>query len=478
MRHSRLDHLTRRIVAASALALPAAFVPAAAGAQAFGLTEIGTCAVGRTGAGVGAPCEDASRVFWNPGAAVRLPQEVSLLVGAAAIQLGGGFHQDTTGRFYEADSPLEAVPHLFANYRVQRRFAVGFGVYVPYGLTSQWKEDFPGRFQALKASLASIYVQPNFAFDVIPGRLAIGGGPVIGISEVELIQALDLATVPLPGGAGTFGQLGIAPGTEFGRAELHGSDVEWGYNVGVHWQVARSLSIGARYLSELAFKYNGAVAEFEQTNTGLVFGGAIPGAIPAGTPVDALLAPQFETGRLTERNVYTQISHPAQAQVGIGFTGIPRTTVNLDYAWVDWSVFDELPVDFSPAGGPPADVSGLDRVLYEDYEDSWSVKGSVDYAFGNGWTGRAGAGYVKTPAPDVTVTPLLPDQDRYNFGAGLSIPLGARYVVDAGYWRVETPGRRGRVLERTSRAQTAAQLNGGWYELNANVLSVSLKATW
>ena len=102
----------------------------------------------------------------------------------------------------------------------------------------------------------------------------------------------------------------------------------------------------------------------------------------------------------------------------------------------------------------------------------------MDYAFGNGWTGRAGAGYVSTPAPDVTVTPLLPDQDRYNFGAGLSIPFAGRYVLDAGYWRVETPGRRGRIEERTSRAQTAAQLNGGFYELNANVLSLSLKATW
>ena len=476
MRHTRLDHLTRGVLAASAIAVPALAAPGSAGAQAFGLTEIGTCAVARTGAGVGAPCEDASRVFWNPGAAVRLPQEVSLLVGAAAIQLGGGFTQDTTGRRFDSDSPLEVVPHLFANYRVQRRFAVGLGVYVPYGLTSQWNDDFPGRFQALKASLASVYVQPNFAFDVIPGRLAIGGGPVIGISEVELIQALDLAAVPLPGGSGaTFGQLGIAPGTEFGRASLHGSDVEWGYNLGLHWQVANSLSLGARYLSELAFKYNGAEAEFEQTNTGLVFGGAIPGAFPAGTPVDVLLAPQFTSGRLTERTVYTQISHPAQAQVGLGFTGIPRATVNLDYAWVDWSVFNELPVDFSP-GGP--DANGLDRVLFEDYEDSWSVRGSVDYAFGNGWTGRAGAGYVSTPAPDVTVTPLLPDQDRYNFGAGLSVPFGSRYVLDAGYWRVETPGRRGRILERASRDETAAQLNGGFYELNANVLSLSLKATW
>ena len=41
---------------------------------------------------------------------------------------------------------------------------------------------------------------------------------------------------------------------------------------------------------------------------------------------------------------------------------------------------------------------------------------------------------------------------------------------------METQGRRGRVIERTADSQTAAQLNGGWYTLNANVFSLSLKA--
>ena len=473
MKQTRFDHPVRRALVAAALAVPVLAAPPRAGAQGFGLNEIGTCAVARAGAGAGAPCQDASRIYWNPAAAVHLPG-VNLLVGAAAVAVTGDFAHDWTGRLDEGDVPVEVPPHLFATYQVQRRFNIGFGVYVPYGLTSQWKEDFPGRFSALKASLASIYMQPNFAFDVVPGRLAIGGGPVIGLSDVELQQSLDLSTVPLPGRApATFAAVGVTRGTEFGRSTLTGQSVAWGYNLGVHARLGSSLQIGARYLSQIDFDFNGAVAEFEQVPTGLVLGSTLAGTpFVAGLPLDQVLAAQFQPGApLSTRGVRTSISHPAQAQVGVGFTGIPNTTLNLDYAWVGWSAFEELPVNFGGPNAPPS------RTIYEDYEDSHAVRASLDYAFRNGWKAMVGAHVISTPAPDVTVTPLLPEQDRYNFAGGVSIPFG-RYALDAAYLRVETPGRRGRVVERTSRSETAEELNSGWYNLNANIFSLSLRASF
>ncbi|HEX2781502.1 MAG TPA: hypothetical protein VHM30_18505, partial [Gemmatimonadaceae bacterium] len=72
--------------------------------------------------------------------------------------------------------------------------------------------------------------------------------------------------------------------------------------------------------------------------------------------------------------------------------------------------------------------------------------------------------------------PLLPDMDRRNFGLGVGLPIGPRYTVDLGYLHVDTQGRRGRVAERTSFSQTAADLNSGFYRLSADILSLSLKA--
>ncbi|HEU4563362.1 MAG TPA: outer membrane protein transport protein [Gemmatimonadaceae bacterium] len=457
---------------ARSLALLGLAVPAALGAQGFGLNEIGSCAVARGHAVTAAPCDDPSAIYWNPASPATM-KGWSVYAGVAAIAVGGEFSADTTGAVFEGDVPTEYPPHLFVNYGADR-WAAGLGVYVPYGLTSQWKDDFPGRFSAKKASLASIYIQPNLAYQLAPGW-SIGGGPIIGHSSVELIQAIDLSQQPAPGLPVTFAQFGIAPGTEFARARLEGSAWAYGFNVGVHGVLAPNVQIGARYLSKLKFDYDDADATFTQTQTNLTIPAdlTLPGGIviPAGTPVDAIVGPQFTTGgALVSQKVSTSIEHPAQFQIGLGFTGIPRTTLSAEYVWIGWKAFKELPVEFK---GP---ASGNNRILIEDFSNTWGVRTGAQYDFMNGWAGRAGFSYARTPAPDVTVTPLLPDMDRYNYSLGLGIPLGDRFKVDASYLRVDTEGRRGRIVERPTRSLTAAQLNTGFYTLDANIFSLSLRA--
>jgi len=441
-------------------------------AQAFGLNEIGTCALARGFTGTGVPCRDASMLYWNPAAATTLPG-LSVYAGAAAVQLGGDFTADFTGVQEDADVPTEVPPHVFVNY-TRNRLALGVGVYVPYGLTSQWQDNFSGRFSALKASLATIYVQPTIAYEIVPGRMSVGGGPVIGRSSVELRQALDLSTVATPVGL-TFGQLGVAPGTEFGRATLEGDAWGLGFHVGFHARATPNLQLGARYLTEIKFSYDDADATFTQTQTGLVVNADIPNplnpsgppAIPVGTPIDALVGTQFSgSGLLTNQKVSTAIEHPFQLAVGLGYTGLPNTTLALDYQLIGWSAFETLPVNFQRAP---------DRALIEDYGNAWAVRTGIEYLLFNALAARAGFSFARTPAPAETVTPLLPDQDRYNYSIGLGIPVG-NFALDLGYLLVDTKGRRGRIVERASLAQTAGQLNTGFYRLDANIFSASLKA--
>src|SRR6185437_11550118 len=168
------------------------------------------------------------------------------------------------------------------------QWAIGTGLYVPYGLTSEWPDSFPGRFSAKKASLQTFYVPLNFAWQ-INDKWSIGGGPVFGHSKVELIQAVDLSQQLLPTGQ-TFAQIGIATGTEFARAHLNGTATAWGAQIGVSGHPSPNWMVGARYLSALEFKYDNATATFDQVNTGLIVGGTLPGptpqtTIPAGTPI-------------------------------------------------------------------------------------------------------------------------------------------------------------------------------------------------
>lgn len=451
-----------------ALALSLLGLPAAAGAQAFGLNEIGSCALARAFAATGSPCDDASSVYWNPGA---MPKRgLSALAGAALIKIDGDFTQDSTGRRYDTDIPTAYVPHLFVTYRTASRVALGLGVYVPYGLTSQWTDDFPGRFSAKKASLQTIYVQPNIAFQIADGW-SIGAGPVIGHSTVELIQGADLSSLATPAGP-TFGQLGFAKRTEFARAQLKGSAMAYGVNAGIHGRVNANWEVGLRFLSSLYFKYDDADATFQQRFTGLTLAANNPLSLPAGTPLDSVLAPQFRgTGALTAQKVNTRIMHPAQAQFGIGYTGFENTTISVDYAWVGWQSFKTLPVEFQ--GG----AKSSSRELLENYDNTSSIRIGVEHRYTGGYAARAGFAAAASAAPDVTVTPLLPEQDRAYGTLGATIPLGRNFSVDGAFAHIFTPGRRGRIDERSKPEQTAQQLNGGAYTLRGNILSLSLKAS-
>ena len=458
---------------------------AAARAQGFGLNEISTCGLGRGYSAVATGCHDASGIYWNPASVAGL-SGWKWNIGAAAIALSGKFVQDTTFQTFHADVGTSVVPNGFVTYRSPTsKWAFGAGLYVPYGLTSQWHDDFPGRFEAKKASLQTIYVQPNVAYQ-INSNWSVGGGPIIGHSHVELIQAIDLSQQVLPFTVGgqtlTFASLGIAQRTEFARATLKGDAWGYGLHIGVQGKLSPEWTFGVRFMTPMTFKYNNADATFAQVNTNLIIPAAIPNpANPAGPPlvgagahVDTLtlLRTAFAPGGpLSSQKVSTRINHPGQLQVGFAYTGFQNWELEADYALIAYSSFKNLPITFSnPA--TPSDT------LIEDFNNSSALRLGAEYKFANTWRVRGGFAGVTRAAPDETVTPLLPEQDRANYTLGFTTPSWHNVVLDGGYVLVTTPGRRGRIVERTSESQTAPQLNSGKYSLTANIFALSLKSAF
>lgn len=452
------------VAVAAALAFPAITL-----AQGFGLSEIGSCAVGRGFAVTAGGCHDASTIFWNPAAATSL-DGWSALLGAADIAINGRFEQDTSHSVYKTNIPHAIVPHFFINHHsAGSRLALGLGFYVPYGLTSQWGPEFPGGFASQKASLATFYVQPNIAWK-INDRWSVGGGPIVGRSTVELVQALDLSSQS-PAPSITFAMLGIPTGTRFGTARMKGSAWGYGAQVGVSGKLNPNWTMGLRLLAPITFKYDDADATFTQDPTGLVLAANNPLGAPAGTPVDSLLAPEFRTGGpLTAQKVKTKITHPAQIQLGFNYSGIKDWNLEADYAWIGWSAFKELPVNFAD--------TALSRTQYEDYNNTSAIRLSAEYLWRNSLRLRAGFQGVASAAPSETVTPLLPEQDREYGNVGFALPIGSKWTLDAAYSHTFTSGRRGRVIERLDRSQTADELNSGVYWLAGNIISVSLKASY
>ena len=505
--------LTRYLAVAVSLAL----APSVAGAQAFGLNEIGTCAFARGFATTSAPCNDASAIFWNPGATAGM-KGTSMLLGAAAISINAKFTRDSVLGEHEGDVPLQIVPHLFFNYALGADKALGLGVYVPYGLTSKWKPDFPGRFLATEASIKTIYVQPNFAMSFKNGKYKVGVGPVYGHSSVKLVQAADLSeqiasvtATTNPATVVRFGQLGISRRTQFAHAELEGSAASFGVNVGALIKANEKWTLGVRYLSSLMFEYDDADATFTQDSTGIVFAAGNPLGYPAGTRFDTLLAVNARfcgatgdpvtrpfggapstctaAGLLGAQTVNTKIPHPDQFQFGVAYSGYAGWVISADYEWTGWRKFRELPVNFSrdsiatfcTTGAPTAgcDYDVLDRELIEDYNNTSAIRIGAEHTMKNGWLYRFGFSGVAAAAPDETVTPLIPEQDRTYWTLGTEVPLVKdKFIVDAAYGFVWGAGRRGRIDERANRGVLAPAMNSGVYDLSAHVFSLSLKANF
>jgi long-chain fatty acid transport protein len=476
-------HRLTRFFAVVGLVLLA--LPATARGQGFGINEIGTCASSRGFAVTGSPCKDASAVFWNP-AAITGQTGWSFLAGATILSINGSFKEDTTFREFEGEVPTLVVPHFFVTYKpssgmlaMNGKAAYGFGVYVPYGLTSQWNDTFPGRFLAKKAAIASIYFQPNFAYQ-LNDKWSIGAGPVIGVSHVELTQGLDLAELPTTTPGVFFRQLGIARHTEFGTAKLEGAGTNFGAALGIFGKVNERWTVGARFLAPIDFEYGSATADFTQTPTGIVLPPRNAICYPSTRPafcsdsldtvdMDADILNGVFATTLTDQLVNTKIVHPAQLQAGFGYSGYRNWLISVDYTWTGWRRFSEINLDFAAAP---------DRTIIEDYNNTSSIRLGAERAFTNGAQLRLGFAGVASAAPDETVTPLLPEQDRSYMTIGGAYPFMKRFTIEGAFVKVMAGGKRGRIDERANRTSTAATINTGLYSLDANVFSFSLKANY
>lgn len=458
------------LVGGAALALLA--FPAAATAQGFAVNEHGTCQMGRAGTGTAAPCGDGSAVLYNPAGLAGM-RGWTVSAGLTVIDAFGGFVADYTGEETDLANDLLLVPHTYLTYGLNERWAAAVGVFVPYGLGTQWPTDFAGRFSGYDNDLRSIYVQPTVSWRPHP-KVALGAGLDVVIGSVELNQRLDLSEVALAPGV-TFGSLGIPFHTDFADAELRATGAT---GVGGHFGVLvtphERVSVGLRYLTRVTLDYEGE-ATFEQHLTGIILPPenplclALPGCDPSQPlPLDPTLAALgIFDGPLADGTATTSITMPDQLQVGVAVRARPDLTILADVQWMNWSVFDEILLDFANPATP-------DRVLEENYEDTWGFRAGFDWIADERWTLRGGYLYHQAAAPDETVTPLLPEAARNEVTAGVGLRVSPRATLDIAYQYIRQDKRRGRVREAPAGTSPTTALNSGLYSFNANLVGATL----
>jgi long-chain fatty acid transport protein len=393
------------------------------------------CVSARGGAGVASVCGDASGIYYNPGALAMMPSALS--AGFTAIHNYGSFTFDT-GTEVEREATTPLVPHGYTSLRLgaQDRLAVGFGVWAPYGLRIEWPEDFEGRFISWKTELRGLYLQPTLAYQVVPGRLSIGGGPQIVISRLELNQNVDARAVNPT----------LPPGIDLAAGNLEGTGTGVGAHIGLFYRVSERLSFGARYMHSVKVDLSGD-ATFEQL-------------LP-----DPNLAPLFQApGPFAAQAVEAELTFPPQAVVGIRFEATPALALLADYQWTGWSTFDQIEPEFEYLEMPP---------LVLNYKDAHTFRVGSSYMASPDLALRLGFIYNTAATPDETVTPILPEAERQLFTVGLGYNFGP-IQADVMYNFVNQADRRGRVWSVGAQGETGEALNVGEYDAGAHLFGITL----
>jgi long-chain fatty acid transport protein len=432
-----------------------------ADAQGYGFYQQSPCGTGRAGAGVAAPCDDGSAVFFNP-AGLALVRQPVFSVEVTGVAPRGRFTNTATQQVSPLNDTTIAAPAGYVALPVARRVTAAVGVFAPYGLATDWPNTSEGRFLGYYSSLKSIYVQPTIALE-LTDRVFVGAGVAITHTSLQLRRRLDLSSQAISGTPFTFGALGVPPGTDFADVDITGSGNDVGAHIGVIVKPHEQFSFGARYLFRQQVKVSNGAFAAVQIPTNLTLPVSLPG-VPAGTPFDAIVKPAFAAGGpLASQSATTALPLPDQFVAGVAFEPTKTVTLLVDYQWTHWRLFDTTTITYQTA---PT------TVLVQSYHDSQGVRLAGEYAIGRTIV-RVGLNVNGAAAPDQTVTPLLPDAPRNEISAGVRLPLGAKVRLDLAYMFVDQHDRAGRSTDGGLAVPTPA-VNNGTFHYYANLLSAGV----
>jgi len=444
--------------------------PSLVAAQGFGVYEHNTCAMGRAGVAAAMPCPDGSAIFFSPAGLAGLAGN-RFSVGVTAIAAQGGFTDDFLNHRSDLDNPVIPVPAAYFTHQINDKVTVGIGAYAPYGLETRWPtENFDGRFVGYNTRVRSIYIQPTVGYQVSP-TLKLGVGVAYITSHLKLRQRADLSTrvipstlaVPagLPAGT-TFGMVGVPTGTDFADAALEATGSGFAVNFGAILKVSDRLSIGGHWLTRKQIDYDGD-AVFEQVSSGLVLPVAI-GPLPAGTPVDFVLAPQFAPdSALGNGPVSTSLMMPPQGTIGFAYKISDSWNFMADYHYVVWGWFSNVDIDFQNPKTP-------DLPLHPSNKDTHGFRFGTEYRYSPKIQLRGGYLYHSGASPPQFVTPLLPEGPRNEFTIGAGIELTPKLHADLGYQYIKQNDRRGTV--------NLALGNTGLYQFSAHLFGFGVAYTF
>lgn len=370
----------KNIVRVSLLsAVCVAAISTAANAAGFYIQEQSVRGLGSAFSGSTTTLDDASTIYFNPAGMTKLEGlqvqgGVNLLIPNAKVKnngsvapAGGAPVGGGSGNPYDPTP----VPNGFVSYQVTEQFWAGIGVTAPFGLGSDYGDNWFGRFDSTKTELKVIDIQPTIAYK-INDMISIGAGVNIAHSSADLRNRVIL------GGA-----------TE-ANSKLEGDDWGFGYSLGAQFKPLPTTTIGLNYKSEVHHNLDGKIQ------------------------ISTLAGTIFQPGVLST-NGSAKLTTPDHATIGIAHDLNDRLTLQAQATWFGWNNFDAITA-FRDSGALASSVQ-------QGYQNTWAYALGAEYKATDTLKVRGGIQFDETPTTDAFRTSRTPDGDR------TWLSLGATYAL-------------------------------------------------
>ncbi|MGB3590136.1 MAG: outer membrane protein transport protein [Nonlabens sp.] len=336
-------------------------------------------AMGHTGVAV---VNSADILFFNPAGLAHLESRLSVSAGGFGIFSDVQYQNRELGTFAETDSPAGTPVYLYASYKVTDDFAVGLGVYTPYGSNVTWPTDWEGSHLVNEIELSAIFIQPTLSYQLFDS-VSIGAGPILALGGVEFNRN---ASRSLTDTQGNRSNVAIEDAGVTG----------WGWTAGILFTPDDHFSLGFNYRSLINIESTEGEATFTNfPNSSLVPNNGVQG-FTATLPL------------------------PAEATVGIAYE-IDKWLFAFDYNRAFWSEYESLDIQFE---------NGSQSLNPRNYKDASTYRLGAQYTATDKLTVRAGYYFDESPVQSGYFAPETPRNDSNGYTFGLSYNVNDRFAID------------------------------------------------
>lgn len=351
-------------------------------------------------AGAAADAEDASTLFYNPAGLAYLKGK-QLVFGGTIVKakstLGEGAYTnlDTTGTTSSNESiaglssnQTALLPTFYYSNSVSEHLTLGLGMYVPFGLSTDWGENSNANYAATLSKLEVINLSPALGVK-LNDKLSFGFAFDVQMASVDFNSMGGFVNTPWNDSLST----------------NHGNSVGFGGHLGFLYQYNQSTRVGLNYQSPVWHQFYG-----KSTLTG-----PLSGSLSGTVSSDALYS--------------SPISMPAQITVSGIHQLNSKLTLNSTLAFTQWSVFENIALhNVVGAIGEPMNV-----VVSENFRNTWRIAAGMKYQYSDKIKVRMGLGFDQSPANNQDRNLRLPDADRIALAAGAHYQVTSSLGFDFGW---------------------------------------------